>query len=310
MPKKNKLVLSLIIVFFIFILFLIWKSWKKAIWDGKHQLNFVVQAGQVMVFSLHPEDSILNILTISPETHIPVARNFGEYQIGNIYQLGELEKIDGGELLRLSLQEFLAVPIDGQIIVKNPKLKVQSQNESLEQGKLFPLYFCLLKRNCKTNLTWWDLTRVFLKINQLKPGQIKTIDFDQTGIIKEKILPDNSTILQPDYLVIDQLSFKLFSDKSALDERITVSVLNGTSRPGLAKKVARLVKNLGAEIISTGNTNNNFKKSVIYYSNEKIKDSYTLSRLVKTLQITKIEKNNQIKGDINLLLGEDFRFFL
>lgn len=303
MPKKNKLVLFLIIVLFLFIPFLIWKSWKKAIWDGKHQLNFVVQAGQVMVFSLHPEDSILNILTISPETHIPVARNFGEYQIGNIYQLGELEKIDGGELLRLSLQEFLAVPIDGQIIVKNPKLKVKSQ-------RLLPLCFCLLKKDCEMNLTWWDLTRVFLKINQLKPGQIKTIDFDQTGIIKEKILPDNSTILQPDYLVIDQLSFKLFSDKSALDERITVSVLNGTSRPGLAKKVARLVKNLGAEIISTGNTNNNFKKSVIYYSNEKIKDSYTLSRLVKTLQITKIEKNNQIKGDINLLLGEDFKLFL
>lgn len=323
MKKKSKrketrrlLMANLIFLSFLcligWLFYFLWQSYRKAIWDGKYQLNFVIQTDQVMIFSFHPEDKVLNILTIPSQTHILVADERGEYQIGNIYQLGELEKIGGGKLLSSSLREFLALPVDGYII-KPPDsiqpLTEESLNDNLEKGKLLSLYFCLLRKRCQTNFSGRDLANLLLKINQLKSGQIKTVAFDEVGMVKEKTLPDGSTILQSDYFRIDQLSQELFSDKTILNEGITVLVLNGTSQIGLANNMGRLVKNLGAELIGTGNTKRDFKNSVIYYRNKKLKDSYTLKRLAKIWQIEKIEKNDQIEGEINLILGEDFKLF-
>ncbi len=299
-----RLVTTLIFITLLWSSFKVWQSFRGSLWDGQHQINFVVQAKEIAVFSYHPQDQMLNILTIPKLTHLVVAGGFGEYQINNIYKLGELEKIGGGKLLSRSLQEFLAVPIDGYL-VQTADSSLQIPNGNLSKSDLVSLYLCVLKGSCKTDLTGWDLVRLLLAFNQFKTGQIKIANFQEEGVSKEKVLPDGSTITAPDYVIIDNLSLELFSDKSALDEEITVGVLNGTSKGGLANNVGRLVKNLGAELINTSDADTEYEQSVLYYRSEKIKDSYTFKRLAQIFQVKKMQLNNQLEGDISLILGRE-----
>jgi hypothetical protein len=299
-----RLVTTLIFITLLWSSFKVWQSFRRSLWDGQHQINFVVQANDIAVFSYHVQDQVLNILTIPNKTHLVVAGGFGAYQISNIYKLGEIEKIGGGKLLSRSLQEFLAVPIDGYLIqTTDSSLQVSSGN--LSKSGLASICFCVLSGSCKTNLTGWDLVRLLLAFNQLKTGQIKISNFQEEGVSKEKVLPDGSTIMSPDEVTIDNLSVELFSDKAALDEEITVSVLNGTFKGGLANNAGRLVKNLGAELINTTDADTEYKQSVLYYRNEKIRNSYTFKRLAQIFKVKKIQLNDQLEGDISLILGAE-----
>jgi hypothetical protein len=298
--------LKFIIIFaLLFLFFALLKSRKQAIWDSKYQLNFVLQADKVMVYSFHPEDNLLNILIIPEKTHIPVVGGFGDYQIGNIYELGKLEKIGGGELLSLSLQSLLAAPIDGYIKLQ-PTYKIKS--ETLAKGELLPLLTFYLQGRINTNFSWWDIINLVRKTRGLDIGQVKTVDFLTTGLIKKEILPDKSIILQPDYLRIDELSLELFSDKHALKERISVSVANGTNTPGLAKEAGRLIKNFGAELVNTGDVADNYNNSIIYYRSQSVKNSYTFNKLVKLFKIKEIKADNLMGEEIGLIIGSEFKF--
>ena len=287
-----------IFIIFIWLGFSFWQIKKRSRWDGKHQLNFVVQAEKILVYSFHPEDGILNILAFDNKTHIPAAKGFGEYPIENIYKLGQSEKIGGGRLLSLSLSEFLAVPLDGHFVqIKNKKLKIKND-----------ILLCRFNKKCLTDFGWWDLLKIWQQFSKLKPGQIKEVDFTETGVLKEKTLADGSLILQPDYLRIDQLSLNLFSDKSVLDEGLTVSVLNGSNITGLANQAGRLVKNLGCQLVNTSDADKQVDKSAILYKNKELKNSYTLKRLVKAFEVKEVRQDSQIEPEIVLLIGKDVIF--
>jgi len=150
--RKRLYFLILFFLILLFVLFFIINSLKHFSWHGKHSFNLVIQNQKVMIFSFHPKDDLLNILIIDPHVYLPVVRGYGSYKIANIFKLGELEKIGGGELLSLSLQKFFAIPIDAYL-VKNPNLKSRHQNIVKEnffkegffdKTKLLFLYFSLM----------------------------------------------------------------------------------------------------------------------------------------------------------------------
>lgn len=306
--KTKQLFLSFLLLSFIVCLIIFFtRVFKKSIWEGKHSFNFVVQSDKVMIFSSHPKDHLLTILIIPSQIYLPVVRGYGEYQIGNISQLGELENINGGELLSLSLQKFLAAPIDGYIIKNSEQSKIKNQDNSLEKGNLLSLYFPLLKKQAKTNFTWFDLARIFFQIRSLNQSQIKRINLQETGVLEAKKMPDESIIFQPDYFKIDKLSQEIFSDKTILNEELTVTVLNGSQKRGLAENISRLVKNLGAELINSGDAPKEYLKSTIFYRNKDLKQKYTFKRLIKIFPMAETKEDNKIEGDIVFILGNDFK---
>lgn len=151
----------LILAGIFFLLYFIYQSSKKSVWNGKNNINFVIQAERTFIYSYHPDDEILNIISLPNDLFIETAKGYGEYKLKNIYQLGGVEKIGGGELLVRSLQSFFIIPIDGYIVklkTQNSKLKT---NESLEKGRLASLYLCLLTKKCESNFSWRDLIKNF-----------------------------------------------------------------------------------------------------------------------------------------------------
>jgi hypothetical protein len=281
--------------------YLIFLSFKRAVWDGKNQLNLIIQSDEIYLYSFQPENQILNIVVIPNSTYIPTAKNFGEYPIANIYKLGEQENIDGGQLLSLSAQNLLAVPIDGYIYLDNC---LTGSSQALGNGRTLSLAGCFFKNKLKTNLTGWDLYRFINQSRSLSKGAYKKTDFSGSDLFIKQQLPDGSQINRPDLLKIDRLSVRLFSDTTVLNEALTVSVLNSTNKLGLANYAGRFIRNIGAKLVSTED-NQKQNESVIYYKNADIKNSYTLLKLKHTFQINNMEQK-EIGEDMVIVLGEDF----
>lgn len=304
--KRQILSRGLTALFIFFVLFLglmVWKMFKKSKWDGKHEINFVVQGEKVTIFSFNPQKKFLNILVIPKESHITAAKGYGEYKITNIYKLGELEKIGGGELLSSSIRSFFAIPIDGWIKLESLKLK---------ETKLLPVFWLIIKRQAKTNLSWWDLGRLFWQSKNLPIDQINKVDLEKTNYIGQESLPDGSRIYKFEAGSIDDLTIRMLSDEDILQEDLQIVVLNGTSHPGLAKDMARVVKNLGAELIGVKDYELKVDQSQIFCQSKKLTLSHTALRIAKNfgMEISDKKLDDQ-KVDLVIVLGEDFwrRFY-
>jgi hypothetical protein len=207
--------------------------------------------------------------------------------------------------MTLSLQQLFAVPIDGFIFYLGEEGS-DGLTESVQRAKLLPLYSCLLSGRCQTNLTGWDLWRLFFAFRSLRTGEVKTISFDQQGIVKRKELADGSFIFSPDFFRIDQLSQELFTDSQIVNEGLTVIVINATNEQGLAGEVGRLIKNSGANLIATEDGDQNYSQSVFYVKSDSVEKSYTLNKLTKVYNISKIEKKADLEADLELVIGKDF----
>lgn len=279
----------------------IYSNIDKSVWDGKNQLNLVIQADKVYLYSYHPQDEIINILILPNDIYIPVIRDFGEYPIGKIILLGQQESLNGGDLLRLSVQNLLAIPVDGYIFVPGGEANISD----LENGKLLKLAGYLIKNKMKTNLTLWDIYRFLKQSASLPQGAIKKTDFSTSELFSLSELPDGSKVIKPNYLKIDQLSVRLFSDPEILKEGLAISILNGSEKYGLANDIGRFIRNLGGRLINTGDTKDYKDTTVIYFKDEQIKKSYTVRKLVKTFNINSLQEKNQ-NEDIVIELGKNF----
>jgi len=298
------------------LLFFLCQGFKKSVWDGKNNINLVIQMERTFIYTFHPDDEILNIISLPNDLYLETAREYGEYKLKNIYQLGEVEKVGGGELLRMSLQNLFVVPIDGYI-VKTPKIqsaswRTKSQSENLEKGRLTSLYFCLLTRNYETNLSGWDLIRVFNHLNKLKFNNINLVKIEETILFKKEELADGSEVFRLETLQIDDFSQKQFTDKHFLNEGLKLSVFNATNYSGLAKNASRLLKNIGGEIVSSKDEDQTFERSILYYNNEEQKKTYSFKKIRQIFQIEEVLLDSEIEGDVRLVLGRDYleRYYL
>jgi len=303
---SRKLLVILFLGLLIYLPFFIYQGIRKSVWDGKNNLNFVIQTDRTFIYSFHPDDEILNIISLPEDLYFKTAKGYGEYKLKNIYHLGEMEKIGGGELLVLSLQNFFTVPIDGQI-TKIPKFQNSKiPNNDLERGRLTPLCLCLLTKRCESNLSWWDLFRIFNRIRRLKLNQVRLIAVEETALLKKEKLADNSEVLRLETALIDDFSQKYFLDKSFLNEGFRITIVNATNYPGLAKNAARLLKNIGGEIISSQDTDKTSESSIIYCSDNKETKVYSVNKIKAAFQIEEVLLNEELEEDIRVVLGKDF----
>ncbi|HUV46968.1 MAG TPA: LytR C-terminal domain-containing protein [Candidatus Bathyarchaeia archaeon] len=303
--KKRFLMLVFMVLTGIFSLIFL-NIFKNSIWDAKNNLNFIIEAGErTFIYSYHPREGMLNIISLPSDLVVETARGYGQYQLKNIFSLGQMQKYGGGELLQISLQQFFSVPIDAYL-VKTSGRSFKINRESLEKGKLTSIFFCLVRGKCKTNLSWGDLLRLQSRIAKLKLNELKLINIEETSLYKKDKLADGTEISTIKQSLIDEFVQKYFSDKGFLDDGLKISILNATNFSGLAKKAGGLLKNIGGEIVSSQDADEASEDSVIYLSDKENKESYTLKRISKIFRIKKIEYSQEIRGDVCLVLGKEY----
>lgn len=137
----------------------------------------------------------------------------------------------------------------------------------------------------KTELTIIDAARLFL-FAQTVPGQ---------NLRNEEVSRFGSGVS------LDSKAASLFTDSRITDEKVTIEIVNGTDVSGLGNKVARMILNIGGNIISVTTARKTVNTSTIQYSQK----TYTFERLEKLFDFQAIQKKQTGISDIIITIGED-----
>lgn len=283
-------------------LFSPWKLSVKAernyIWDDKFNINLLLRADQTSIFSYNPTEKKIVILNIPDETFLEVPKGFG------FWQLRAVDKLGGDTLLVDTLRNFLGIPIDGFLDFSGPGIS-KSAVEIVEELRQNPFSGFNLMPSLKTDLTLWELVRLKLSITGVRFDKVAEINLDKQEILNKETLPDGTEVLTADPVKLDSVLVNLV-DPAFTFEHKAIAIWNATNRPLLAQKAARLITNLGGNVIITSNAEEKLKKTMVY--GEK---SDSLKRLKQIFvlddKISSSSANLEFsRAEINIFLGEDF----
>ena len=156
----------------------------------------------------------------------------------------------------------------------------------------------------KTNLTVWELFKLKVGISGVRFDKVKELDLDKLDVLDKEKLPDGTLVFTADPVKLDSVLSNL-ADPAIAAEHKSIAVFNATDRPQLAVKWARLITNLGGNVIIMANGEKTKKTEVTGLP------STTLKRLQQIFGVVDQNKDpNQAavpsRAQINLLLGEDY----
>jgi len=173
---------------------------------------------------------------------------------------------------------ILEVPIDGFI-----DLSTLDLNQKI--NSLF-LKSILNYQTLKTNLTIIDLLKLFAFSSRVAQSDVttKTIGYEAFGIATDKIVS------------------RLVADEFIEKDNQTIQIINGTNIGGLGNRLARLITNMGGNVIIVATSDMPKKMSTISYIDEK---SYTVEKLNKILGYELVLEADNAISDITITIGED-----
>ncbi len=179
-----------------------------------------------------------------------------------------------------SVEKFLGIPVDGFI---------QGEKQYVQEEKDIPLFVRNLIFNynrLQTNMTPIDLVRLWFFA---------------------KSVPTYSIVIQHlstpvDQLVMDKRMVTLFSDNSVSQEKLSIQIINGTGVAGLGNRLARIITNMGGNVVVVSTANTVVKTSHIAYYGQQ---SYTAQKLNKILNASLSTMQKPEISDIIVTIGMD-----
>lgn len=276
---------------------------KTYTWDGSANINLVVKSSEVEVLSYNSVEGTAKLIKIPSSTYINIPGGYGAWPMRAVYDLGQAEKPpQGREFLKRSISAYFGIPIDGFIELKG------------DQGAMEIMKSITSPVNLNTDLTPIELLRLVFGLKRVRFDKVQTFDLAKMNLLETKELADGQQVLAADSTKIDQFS-QNFTETKISQERLTVAVLNATQVPGLAGKAARLISNMGGDVIQQTNFNQNLQASkiVINIADKQVVSSYTYKRLVQVFEkgchsSQKCDNIQQVetRAQINVIVGEDF----
>lgn len=248
---------------------------KLSQWKGQSWFGIVEQEQSFEVKLVSLEQKKLVRLIIPLETMVRVGFGFGEYRLGKVAQLGELEK-KPGLILTKTVQDLLGLPITGW------------------------------KINKKSNLTWWDRVRLAW-FEKFIAEEKEVIDLGDSLAWQEGFLGDQTKIFRVNTSFLDQVLHEQVFNQKLAEEGLSVAILNASGIDGVANNVSRLVSNLGVEVRLVSNAPQQ-EFSIIKVSESKLKPSMTVKNISQFLGINSIEVIDilEYRSDVVIVIGQDY----
>lgn len=291
-------------------------------WNGNSNLNFVVKAGDIGIVSYNPNDQTMAYVEVPDRVYTDVPRNFGKWRISSVFDLGQQNNPPiGNRLLEDSMVDLMGVPIDGyiQFLGKMQNKKVGEVVDYLRSNPLDSLSFL---GQIRSDLTPWEILRLRWGASKVRFDKVDPVNLEKMGVFEENNLPDGTPVLIPDLNRIDS-ALQDFTEVKLRKENLSVAVFNGTDHPGLAQKAARIITNIGGNVIFASNLSHNHNRSFVTG-----RQSATLDRLRQIFSLgcgnnANCDKINcqksaqdcqgpddaevkQSRAQVNVILGEDF----
>lgn len=258
-------------------------------WNGDSNINLVLKSDSLKLISYNPKDQKITVVGIPEKLYFEVPKGMGNWQAGSVFKLG------GGELLQESIASFFGIPILG--FLENVSL------EDLTDKNPFSIVALLPK--VKTNLTPFELMRLKTSLSSVRFDKVASLNLEEMGLLDPEKLADGTEVLTSDPVRLDSLSDR-FTDPEIKLERKTIAIFNATVHPGIAQKAARLISNIGGEVIIISNSEIKIEKTQIL--GEESKTLGILEQIFDssdTIQ-SNLEEIVSPRAQINLFLGEDY----
>ena len=325
--KKTRLAVTIFL--FIFVLLFIaqlikftkalYSPWSESrvnrafVWQGDFNINLVIRAKDISLLNFNPKDQKITVIPLPDLTYLEATQGFGKWLLSSIYDLGQSQKdLGGGNLLKASLSVLFGLPVDGFLDVSAAFPQKRGAEVITDIRKSFFAGFGLLP-GLKTDLTPLELLRLNLGLASVRFDKVIKIDLETFGVLNEESLADGTKVLMIDPLQLDVVLPNL-ADPTIKTEHKTIAIFNATDHPYLAKKWARLISNIGADVIITASNDTKLQTTQVLGE-----DSETLDRLRQIFQPAcssgkdegicgKIDPamNSSSRAQINIFLGEDF----
>jgi hypothetical protein len=271
---------------------------RNSLWDGTERINFVLSAKNTTLVSFEPFEKTLTFLEIPNNTLLEVTRGYGEYQLGAIERLGEIEKRNN--LLGETLQENLALPVNGFIQnFSSQENEVNSRNNLnniLSEG--------LIGKN-QTNLSGWDIIRLWWQIRSVKEADVLIFNLEKRDLLIPKTLADKTKVFSLDAPIFDLKMQNLLPILALKKENFTFEIYNSTSFPGLADKSARILNNIGTRVVTTGNSETEINKCLLK-GNKSLEKTKTVEIVRKLFNCDWQETSESGRADLSLIIGNDY----
>lgn len=291
---------------------------KTSSFNGQNQFNVIVSAGDIFVIFFDPQQNNAAVVQIPDDIYINLPFQFGRWQIGSIYQLGQAESPPmGTQLFKDSISSSLGVPLDGYLVFDQDKRDAKEFIEHLRKsfmGGFLPL------EDGYTDLSRVEYWRFIHGLKGVRSDKINYYNLGDEDVTQPTNLSDGSQASSFDNIKLNSFIQRYLTDSSIKAEELTIGVFNATDHPGMAEKATRIVNNMGGRVVLTVSTPVRLQKSLVIG-----KDSYTLKRLVdvfapscnhKAFQffgssqdqhcLTSDPNLNLSRVDVNIILGEDY----
>lgn len=285
---------------------------KSYSWEGDFKLNLIIRGDETALLSYDPQEQSIVIIKVPGETYIEVPGSFGSWQVRSIFDLGELERQNGGRMLARSLGNFFGAPVDG-FIESLGEMRQKSAYELISSLRSNPLNALQFLGNSKISLNTTETMRLLIDIYRVRFDKISVIDLKKDSLLTEQVLPDGALGLIGDPVKIDGFAGKIFLDQKIRAEEKTVAVFNASKKPGVAQKASQLITHLGGNVIFAANAGKKIQTSVVI--SKDLDKAATYKRLSQIFAPPCLRTKCAIlddpeivnsRADINVVLGEDF----
>lgn len=278
---------------------MLYSPWKintteKTSWNSDFSINLLVRSNSISLVNFNPTDKKITIVKIPDQTLVETVHGFGSWQVSSIYEFGQLQKgVGGDKLLKDSMSAFFGLPIEG--IVEGDLVNMII-DKKLSLLSIFDL---------KSDLSLFDLLKLEMELSSVRFDRITQIDLLPSGGLEKSRLADGTEVLLPEYNLLDQAISELV-DPVIASEHKTIAIFNSTEHPGLALTAARLISNLGGDVIIVSNSKEKFEETKI--SGEKSKTYQRIKQIFGANDTidSNAEELVTSRAQINLFLGEDY----
>ncbi len=191
--------------------------------------------------------------------------------------------------------------------------KLGDQYEELRRNDVFPY----LKENVKTNLDDQSI-RAFME--EMRHLDVERIIFQRVLGVERVV--DGKSLLFPHYdgkllkETVSQTLDSLASSEIAAEESLTVSIelLNGTTRNGLASRTSHVFKSFGYDVVHVGNADSfDYEETVVI---DRTGDINKAQKAASVINCKKVQTMTDSEGeldsygadeiDVTVILGKDF----
>lgn len=293
-------------------------------WQGKEPLSLALvlledrnqptsAVTDLYILQIDPSRQRYGLVNVDVNTEVALPMGFGRSTLAQAYSQGNFLQIPQGTYFLLqALAKATAVPVQGYLITDRvgwEQLGAEfGHPQPQDLGAYFgwdklrrPRDFFLVTHGLlRTNLEVGELGRLILFLRQAPSGNVVSWRWEAG---------DEEARLR-----LDERWRQALADLQVLAEGRRVLILNGTDRVGLASFGARVVTNLGGQVLDAGNAAHSFPTSKLVAYDPYC---YTVRVLAEKLGITEVEtylesrhgeEPGVARADITVILGLDKSF--